>query len=304
MPGMPSSTSQGSPSIPGMPSSSSDSSGSTASSSSSSSQGESGEEGGIDVNVSVNGTQIPGVLDTGAPGTPGFPGTPGQPGTTGTDSNAGMPGSPGVPAGNQGSGTDVARSGSTSGNNSGTQQGSTGAQGQAGGDIAYGTGDDPFATLGRPGGGVMTAAERRAVLDARLEESYADFDGMIIGERERAQTEANEAGSAVMGTGAGGGGGADGGDAGGFNIPEGAIVVAGGPQGSTGGGIMPNSTTAREGEFSNANQPTFDPPDDIPSGDDDDVVARQLREAAMHEPDPELREKLWDEYRNYTGLSQ
>ena len=38
-------------------------------------------------------------------------------------------------------------------------------------------------------------------------------------------------------------------------------------------------------------------------GRDDDVVARQLREAAMREPDPELREALWEEYRNYTGLS-
>jgi len=34
------------------------------------------------------------------------------------------------------------------------------------------------------------------------------------------------------------------------------------------------------------------------------VVARQLREAAMREPDPELRERLWDEYRAYTGLGQ
>ena len=51
--------------------------------------------------------------------------------------------------------------------------------------------------------------------------------------------------------------------------------------------------------------PTYTPNsvDDIPSGRDDDVVARQLREAAMREPDPELREALWDEYRNYTGLS-
>ena len=40
-------------------------------------------------------------------------------------------------------------------------------------------------------------------------------------------------------------------------------------------------------------------PDDIPSGSDDDVVARQLREAAEKETDPELREKLWDEYRKY-----
>jgi hypothetical protein len=218
-----------------------------------------------------------------------------------------MPGSPGNPADSQGNGTDVARtnSGTSSGSNNGSQQGRTGTgqSGSAAGDIAYGTGDDPFATLGRPGGGGMTAAERRAVLDARLEESYAEFDGMIIGDPERAQTEANEAGSEVMGTGAGGGGGGDGGDAGGFNIPEDAIIVASGPQGSTGGGFMPNGTAEREGDFANEQQPTFDPPDDIPSGDDDDVVARQLREAAMHEPDPELREKLWDEYRNYTGLA-
>jgi hypothetical protein len=50
------------------------------------------------------------------------------------------------------------------------------------------------------------------------------------------------------------------------------------------------------------NTETFPPPGDIPSGRDDDVVARQLREAAMSEPDPELREALWQEYRNYTGL--
>jgi hypothetical protein len=35
---------------------------------------------------------------------------------------------------------------------------------------------------------------------------------------------------------------------------------------------------------------------------DDDVVARQLREAAMREPDPIIRERLWNEYRKYTGL--
>ena len=34
-------------------------------------------------------------------------------------------------------------------------------------------------------------------------------------------------------------------------------------------------------------------------GSDDDIVARQLREAAMKEEDPVLREKLWEEYRAY-----
>jgi hypothetical protein len=33
--------------------------------------------------------------------------------------------------------------------------------------------------------------------------------------------------------------------------------------------------------------------------DDDDIVARQLREAAEKETDPELKEKLWKEYEAY-----
>jgi hypothetical protein len=40
-------------------------------------------------------------------------------------------------------------------------------------------------------------------------------------------------------------------------------------------------------------------PADIPDGQDDDIVARQIREAAMKETDPELREALWEEYRRY-----
>ena len=44
-------------------------------------------------------------------------------------------------------------------------------------------------------------------------------------------------------------------------------------------------------------------PPDRPDARDDDVVARQLREAAMAEKDPELRESLWEEYRRYkSGL--
>lgn len=40
-------------------------------------------------------------------------------------------------------------------------------------------------------------------------------------------------------------------------------------------------------------------PEDINDGSDDDIVARQIREAAQKEKDPVLREKLWDEYRKY-----
>ena len=40
-------------------------------------------------------------------------------------------------------------------------------------------------------------------------------------------------------------------------------------------------------------------PENIPDGQDDDIVAQQLREAAMSESDPELQAKLWEEYARY-----
>jgi hypothetical protein len=62
------------------------------------------------------------------------------------------------------------------------------------------------------------------------------------------------------------------------------------------GNVQLGQTAAdgQEGE-STSNTPLAD----IPSGDDDDVIARQLREAAEAETDPELKEKLWEEYRKY-----
>jgi hypothetical protein len=59
----------------------------------------------------------------------------------------------------------------------------------------------------------------------------------------------------------------------------------------------------REGDYTHA-AATNTPPPDIPDGSDDDVVARQIREAAMKEKDPELRDKLWDEYRKYVNSAK
>jgi hypothetical protein len=223
-----------------------------------------------------------------------------MPGADGTPGSAGMPstGMPGFP----GSSGSSSGSGQTAGGSSGTMAGGGSSGGQGGAQGGAAGGDDPFAGLGNPGSGGMTAAQRRAALDARLEEGYAVFDGAILAERERAQGQANEAGSAVMGTGGGDGEG-EGSESGGFESGGEATTVASATNNSTGGRYLPSgAASGREGEFSN--QPTFPVPGDIPSGDDDDVVARQLREAALHEPDPELREKLWNEYRKYTGLAQ
>ena len=45
-------------------------------------------------------------------------------------------------------------------------------------------------------------------------------------------------------------------------------------------------------------------PDDIPSADNDSVLEAQIRQAAIEETDPELKKKLWNEYRRYKGLPQ
>jgi hypothetical protein len=42
-------------------------------------------------------------------------------------------------------------------------------------------------------------------------------------------------------------------------------------------------------------------PEDVAVLVDDDIIARQLREAAITEEDPVLRERLWEEYRKYKG---
>jgi hypothetical protein len=210
-----------------------------------------------------------------------------------------MPGFPGTDGESQTAGSN---NGTMAGGSSSSGEGSQGADGQGG----TADGDDPFAGLGTPGNGGMTATQRRAALDARLEAGYAVFDGAILSERESAQGQANAAGSAVMGTGGGEGEG-DGSEAGGLESGQsgGSTVLASANNNSTGGGYLPSgASNGREGEFSNQNAPTFPVPGDIPNGNNDDVVARQLREVALHEPDPELREKLWNEYRKYTGLTQ
>jgi hypothetical protein len=140
----------------------------------------------------------------------------------------------------------------------------------------------------------MTADERTAALDEALRRGYETFDGFILGERERAQRESNAAGSVEI-AGQDGGGGSGGSAA---NQPQ--ILNEGGnpmPSGVIAATQQPPGTSSTPSE-------TFPPPEDIPSGRDDDVVARQIREAAMTESDPELREALWDEYRRYTGIAE
>jgi hypothetical protein len=150
--------------------------------------------------------------------------------------------------------------------------------------------------LGDSGTGPQTSQERAAVLNGALNRGYEDFDGVILAERARAQAQANAARNTQI-PGDSGGGASSGTGTGGepIIISSRGTGPSGAPQGSPGVG---------GGASSRAQTQTFPPPEDIPSGRDDDIVARQLREAAMSEPDPELREALWDEYRKYTGTGK
>jgi hypothetical protein len=207
-------------------------------------------------------------------------------------------------------GAQTASAGTTQGSSGGAQRdtaggqvGQTGASGASGGTTAGTAGgyslDNLPGGLGDGGTGPMTAAERQAVLNGALNRGYEEFDGVILAERARAQAEANAArNTEIPGEEADGGGGGGGGGAAGAGGP---VIVAAPPGGAPTG---PQGIPGAGGGQGAETDQTFPPPEDIPSGRDDDIVARQLREAAMREPDPVLREALWDEYRRYTGLSQ
>ena len=43
-------------------------------------------------------------------------------------------------------------------------------------------------------------------------------------------------------------------------------------------------------------------PEDIPINNNDDVLARQIKNAALKEKDPERKKKIWNQYRKYKNL--
>jgi hypothetical protein len=167
----------------------------------------------------------------------------------------------------------------------------------------------------------MTPGERTAQIDHELDASMGVFDGrmrdeqaVLAGQRNgrggsAGNAEGKDSGNGENGSGEGPGqngdkSGASGsgnqsgqggqGSSGQGNGTQGNGQGQGnGGNGDRGGGGGVGGGGARGGSGPNT------VPADIPDGSDDDVVARQLREAAMKETDPELKEKLWQEYRNY-----
>ncbi|MGH8700608.1 MAG: hypothetical protein ACREVR_05460 [Burkholderiales bacterium] len=146
-----------------------------------------------------------------------------------------------------------------------------------------------------------THAEEVAALETRLGGSLAEFDQLLLDEARRTRTRGAIGGSGLPG---GSGGGVAGetsskGSGAGSKSPGAADPGNGkaAPQRSAGD---PGSPGGRiEGSDPGTSGATAARPPDVGDGSDDDIIARQIRKLAESEPDPQLREKLWDEYRKY-----
>jgi hypothetical protein len=165
----------------------------------------------------------------------------------------------------------------------------------------------------------LTTQEQIAALDRALNRGLGEYDEKLLREQERIKASTpndnrdggGDGGASGTGEGSEGdgseGGGSDGeGSEGEAAQGQGSEREGGEPGGSAGGNREGDRTGARRAggpedsstDSSDRGRDT-EQPSDIPDGSDDDVVARQLREAAEKETDPELKAKLWEEYRRY-----
>jgi hypothetical protein len=140
-------------------------------------------------------------------------------------------------------------------------------------------------------GGGSGSQDGDSELDKELNESIAIFEGKILEARNEVigGTPAPTSSENIPGVVVLGGSDIGGEEEGSFEDadPDNPIVIEQGrmPEGA--------EIAAVEGNV----QVTI--PDDIPPPQGDDIVAQQLREAAIAETDPELQKKLWEEYKKY-----
>ena len=128
--------------------------------------------------------------------------------------------------------------------------------------------------------------ERAERLGKELDKSIGGFDEVLMEEQE----EISSVGRNTEGFGEG-------------VVGDGGISLGQQSDGSTGGITVANNGALPQSPTSNMSDEQIRErtPEDIPVMVDDDIIARQLREAALTEEDPALRERLWEEYRKYRG---
>ncbi len=142
-----------------------------------------------------------------------------------------------------------------------------------------------------PAGGEQTEDEIVDQLDRALQRSLGDFDEVLRREAETARRERPHSATGGKDKSAGGGTPGAGTEVGEAQHEQasGTGSERPGETDTTGGG---QGVSASGGSGAQTPQP-------VPRGSDDDIVARQLREAAEQESDPQLKKRLWEEYRKY-----
>ena len=185
-----------------------------------------------------------------------------------------------------------------------------GESGEVGGAGREGAPGDPSETAGGAGGGIPIDEVPPELLEAfgrggsgtatetlsgealqraleRLAEHQGQVDGMIQHEQSAAAASSGDIGTDSQGIGAA------------------APPLQGGQGGRraeiTGGENTSSVSTANSDATTDAGT-GYRPPADVGSGNDDDTLAAQLRELAMKETDPVLRERYWQEYRKHKGI--
>ena len=191
----------------------------------------------------------------------------------------GEPGTPGLP------GSGDSPSGSSDGSGGGLGTASSGE------DMPVWEPAPSFDDEGSDTGGLGTSGGsdvRLEDIEKTLDEAMGTFDKEILREQENVRNKTGNNGSgtasnpkvlAGVGT---------------FETYSGSGGTGGG------GGVAPGPASSASGSAQTAGAgATFD--DNPPPAPDDDIVARQIREAAENEPDPEQRAILWEEYKRYKG---
>ena len=154
----------------------------------------------------------------------------------------------------------------------------------------------------------QTSQEKVTQLDHDLSSALGEFDDMLLKEQEKVAAHIPRQRESGSSSAAGGGSsGSSGGEYGGEGQAAGMDQSAGGASQEAGdaeAGSFPQTgdevKTFGKGSSGQSKLPPTAgrEPKDL-SQEDDDIVARQLREAAEQETDPEVKEKLWEEYRKY-----
>lgn len=147
-----------------------------------------------------------------------------------------------------------------------------------------------------------TEAQKTKQLTDQLNGSLGEFDERLLREQDRIKAQTPQTETTASSKVGGASGGEQANDSGSSldNTGDGGEAIQ---QGKQDGEIDNEDTRTASNETGTpASSPSGtrgNVPEDIPDGSDDDVIARQIREAAEKETDPELRAKLWDEYRRY-----